>query len=44
MAFTVTPGSTISSVKYKSWREGSAKNSKINAGRIVHTASTAWAS
>jgi hypothetical protein len=37
-------GFLSSSVRYSNRREGSARNSKIMAGRIVHTVSMYWAS
>jgi len=39
IAFSVMFGFLSSSVRYSNRREGSAKNSKIMAGRIVHTVS-----
>ena len=44
MVLTVTAGWAISSVKYRRRREGSAKNTRTMAGRIVHIVSTCWAS
>lgn len=44
MAFTVSDGCLISSIKYRSRREGSAKNSRMIAGRIVQIVSISWAS
>lgn len=33
-----------SSVRYSKCRDGTAKNTRITAGRIVHTVSICWAS
>jgi hypothetical protein len=39
MTFKVSIGSKISSIEYKSVKEGIATNNKITAGTIVHTIS-----
>jgi len=44
MAFTVTEGELISSVKYRRRNEGMASRTRIIAGKIVHTASISWES
>lgn len=44
MAFTVTDGELISSVKYRRRNEGMASRTRIIAGKIVHTASISWES
>jgi hypothetical protein len=44
MALTVTEGELISSVKYRSRRDGIAKRTRIIAGRIVQIASISWES
>lgn len=40
----VRDGVLISSVKYRRCRDGTAKNTRVTAGRIVHTVSICWAS
>jgi len=40
----VSEGFDNSSVKYSNRRDGRARNSKVMAGRTVHTVSTSWAS
>lgn len=44
MAFNVTAGCLISSIRYRIRREGKAKNRRIIAGRMVQMVSTSWAS
>jgi hypothetical protein len=44
MAFTLTDGCLNSSVRYNSRREGSAKNRRVTAGRMVQIVSTCCAS
>lgn len=40
----VSDGVFTSSVRYSKCRDGTAKNTRITAGRIVHTVSICWAS
>jgi hypothetical protein len=44
MAFTLTDGCLSSSVRYRSRRDGSARNSSVTAGSTVQIVSTCWAS
>ena len=40
----VSDGEFTSSVKYRRCRDGTAKNTSVIAGRMVHTVSICWAS
>ena len=44
MVFNLSDGLGDSSIKYRSRRDGRAKNNRISAGRIVQIISISWAS